>query len=86
MTLRGEEGADTLVFRCDTADDYAELRPGSLDLASRDYEAHAEGVEAIRAILELPDKVRTVLAQDNRIQAIAEKLAGRIRRGVFEGL
>ena len=50
LTLRGEEGADALVFGCDTADDYAELRPGSLDLASRDYEAHAEGVETIRVL------------------------------------
>ncbi len=32
-----------------------------------------EGVEAIRALQELPDQIRTILAQDNHIQAIAEK-------------
>ena len=32
-----------------------------------------EGVEAIRALQALPDQVRTILAQDNHIQAIAEK-------------
>lgn len=32
-----------------------------------------EGVETIRALQELPEKIRTVLAQDNHIQAIAEK-------------
>jgi len=32
-----------------------------------------EGVEAIRALQTLPEQVRTVLAQDNHIQAIAEK-------------
>jgi len=32
-----------------------------------------EGVEAIRALQALPDQVRTVLSQDNHIQAIAEK-------------
>ena len=32
-----------------------------------------EGVEAIRALQALPDQIRTVLAQDNHIQAIAEK-------------
>lgn len=32
-----------------------------------------EGVEAIRALQALPEQVRTVLSQDNHIQAIAEK-------------
>jgi glucosamine--fructose-6-phosphate aminotransferase (isomerizing) len=32
-----------------------------------------EGVEAIKAMAELPDAVRKVLSQDNHIQAIAEK-------------
>jgi len=32
-----------------------------------------EGVEAIRALQALPDQIRTILAQDNHIQAIAEK-------------
>ena len=32
-----------------------------------------EGVEAIKALTELPEKVRKVLSQDNHIQAIAEK-------------
>ena len=32
-----------------------------------------EGVEIIRALSELPEQVRTVLSQDNHIQAIAEK-------------
>jgi glucosamine--fructose-6-phosphate aminotransferase (isomerizing) len=32
-----------------------------------------EGVEAIRALSELPDQVRKVLSHDNHIQAIAEK-------------
>jgi glucosamine--fructose-6-phosphate aminotransferase (isomerizing) len=32
-----------------------------------------EGVEAIRALQELPDQIKTILAQDNHIQAIAEK-------------
>jgi len=32
-----------------------------------------EGVEAIRAIRALPDQIRSVLAQNNHIQAIAEK-------------
>ncbi len=32
-----------------------------------------EGVSAIRALQALPDQIRTVLAQDNHIQAIAEK-------------
>ena len=32
-----------------------------------------EGVEAIRALQALPEQVRTVLAQDNHIRAIAEK-------------
>ncbi len=32
-----------------------------------------EGVEAIRAIRALPDQIRAVLAQNNHIQAIAEK-------------
>jgi glucosamine--fructose-6-phosphate aminotransferase (isomerizing) len=35
-----------------------------------------EGVEAIRALSELPDAVRKVLSQDNHIQAIAEKYYG----------
>jgi glucosamine--fructose-6-phosphate aminotransferase (isomerizing) len=32
-----------------------------------------EGVEAIKALLALPDQVKKVLSQDNQIQAIAEK-------------
>ncbi len=32
-----------------------------------------EGVEAIRALRALPEQIKTVLAQDNHIQAIAEK-------------
>jgi glucosamine--fructose-6-phosphate aminotransferase (isomerizing) len=32
-----------------------------------------EGVETIKALSELPEQVRTVLSQDNHIQAIAEK-------------
>jgi glucosamine--fructose-6-phosphate aminotransferase (isomerizing) len=35
-----------------------------------------EGVEAIKALSELPDAVRKVLSQDNHIQAIAEKYSG----------
>jgi len=35
-----------------------------------------EGVEAIQALSALPDQIRKVLSQDNRIQAIAEKYAG----------
>ncbi|MFH1480789.1 MAG: glutamine--fructose-6-phosphate transaminase (isomerizing) [Pseudomonadota bacterium] len=32
-----------------------------------------EGIEAIKAIMALPDQVRKILSQDNHIQAIAEK-------------